>query len=365
MQSILEKYALLITTHSLKLKKGDRLLITSTYLAEPLLKEIYKQALIKGANTDFRITFNESAKIFYDNASTEQLQYISPFYKHAVDNFEALLTINAPFNLKELQYTDPEKKKIVNSASADISKTFMRRSFEGSLRWGYCEYPTDAGAQEAGMSKSEYENFVYSACFLYDDDPISRWQEVRQRQQKLVDFLNTKNTIRFKNNSSDISFGVKNRIWINSCGDANMPSGEVFTAPIEDSVNGKIRFSYPAIFMGQEIEDITLEIKNGEVISWNALKGKELLDKIFEIPGAKRFGEAAIGTNYGIKKFIKNMLFDEKIGGTVHMALGSAYPHTLGKNTSSIHLDLLADMKSGGEIYADNELIYKDGNFII
>jgi len=176
--------------------------------------------------------------------------------------------------------------------------------------------------------------------------------------------LDKKDKIRFFGPDTDITFSVKGRKWINSSGDANMPSGEVFTTPLEDSVNGKIRFSYPGIFMGQEIEDISLEVKDGEVIKWDAKVGRKLLDSVFEIPGSRRFGEAAIGTNYGITKFIKNMLFDEKIGGTIHMAIGAAYPHTGGKNESSIHWDLLADMKNGGEIYADDELVYKNGRFI-
>lgn len=184
-------------------------------------------------------------------------------------------------------------------------------------------------------------------------------------QQRIVDFLNTKKQIRYVTKDTDIAFPFEGRQWINSDGKHNMPSGEVFTTPVEDTVNGKIRFTYPGIFMGQEIEDISFEVKNGEIVKWNAKKGKELLDKLFEIPGTKRFGEAAIGTNYGIKKFIKNMLFDEKIGGTIHMAVGASYPETGGKNQSSVHWDLLADMTDGGKIYADNELIYENGKFLI
>ena len=363
--NIYEKYANLLINYSLKLKKGDRLLINSTYLAEPLLKEVYKCAIAAGANPEFKIGIHGMQKIFYDNASNEQLKYVSELYRHAVENFEAILTINAPFNLKDLQNVSSEKKKTVNIAGASLSKRFMQRSAEGSLKWSYCEFPTDAGAQEASMSSDEYQNFVFGACFLYDDDPCGKWNELKNNQQKWVDYLTKTKKLRFVNKDSDISCSVENRVWINSSGDANMPSGEVFTAPVEDSVDGKIRFSYPGIFMGQEIEDITLNVKNGEVVSWSAKKGAELLDQLFDIAGARRFGEVAIGTNYGIKKFIKNMLFDEKIGGTIHMAVGAAYPHTKGVNESCIHWDLLADMSDGGEIYADGVLIYKNGKFII
>ncbi len=365
MENILEKYAKLIVHYSLKLKKGQNLLIRSTGLAEPLLKEIYKEAVGLGAFPEFMIELSGISKIFYDQADDETLKFVSPLYRHAVENYHAILRVGAPFNLKELQTVPAEKKKAVNMALAGVNKTFMRRSFEGVMNWSVCEFPTDAAAQECGMSRDEYAAFVYSACFLYDADPIARWDELKKNQQKWVDMLNKKDKIRFLGPDTDISFSVRGRKWINSSGDANMPSGEVFTTPVEDSVNGKIRFSYPGIFMGQEIEDISLEVKDGEVVRWDAQKGRELLDSVFDIPGSRRFGEAAIGTNYGITRFIKNMLFDEKIGGTIHMAIGAAYPHTGGKNESSIHWDLLADMKKGGEIYADDELIYKDGRFIV
>lgn len=361
---ILEKYAKLLVNYSLKLKPNDKLLICSTYLSEALVNEVYKQALINGANVEFKISLNNE-KVFYDFASETQLNYVPLLYNYAVESFDAILTINAPFNLKETQNVNPEKKQIFSKANSILRQKIMQRSFEQTLRWSYCEYPTNACAQEANMSLSEYEDFVFNACFLYEDDPIQKWLNLKASQQKLVDFLNNKKTIRFVNNDTDITFSVDKRIWINSCGDANMPSGEVFTAPIENSGNGIIRFSYPGIYMGYEIEDITLEVKNGEVVKAHAKKGNEVLQKILELPNARYFGEIAIGTNYNIKKFIKNMLFDEKIGGTIHLALGSAYPHTGGKNESVIHWDLLADMMQNGEIYADNELIYKNGYFII
>jgi aminopeptidase len=215
------------------------------------------------------------------------------------------------------------------------------------------------------MSKSEYRQFVYSACFLNEDDPIAKWQELKKNQQRIVDYLNDKTKIRYVGRDIDISFSAKGRKWINCAGDKNMPDAEVFTSPVDDSVNGKVRFSYPGLYLGQEIEDITLEVKDGLVVKWDAKKGKSLLDKIMEIPGARRFGEAAIGTNTGIKKFTKNMLFDEKMAGTIHMALGAAIPEAGGKNESAIHWDMLADMHDGGQIYADDVLIYRNGQFLI
>ncbi len=361
---IIKKYAKLLVDYSLGLKAGDKLLINSTYLAEELLKEVYEQALAAGVQPEFKISLNGTEKIFYDNASDNQLQYISPLSRYVYENYDLILHVLAPFNVKELQNTPAERKQKCIAAWAEMHKIFMKRSAENKLRWTLCVFPTNAEAQECGMSQSEYADFVYNCCFLYEDDPIECWKKLERGQQKIVDLLNRKSQIHFKSSNVDVKFRTDGRKWINSSGHHNMPSGEVFTGPMEDSVNGIVRFSYPGIYMGQEIEDITLEIKNGEVVKARAAKGQELLNKILEIPGAKRFGEAAIGNNDRIKKFTKNMLFDEKMGGTIHMALGAAYPETGGKNESAIHWDLLADMNDG-QILADGDIIYKNGKFII
>jgi aminopeptidase len=365
MESIYSKYAELLVHHSLSLKKNDKLLIMSSYLAEELLKEVYREALETGAYPELLISINGTEKIFYDTAGSEQLLYVSPTLKYVFENYETLLIIRAPFNLKELENIDPEKKKTVAIGRKDINKTILKRGAEGTLNWTLCPFPTDAAAQECGMSKSEYEEFAYSACFLNDDDPIAKWHQLDKDQQRIVDYLADKENIRYLGKDIDISFSTRGRKWISAAGTNNMPDGEIFTSPVEDSVNGKIRFSYPGFFLGQEIEDITLEVKNGLVVKWDAKKGKSLLDKLMEIPGARQFGEAAVGTNTGIKKFTKNMLFDEKLAGTIHMAIGTAIPEAGGKNESAIHWDMLADMNDGGEIYADDELIYKNGRFVI
>ena len=365
MKTIYQKYADLLVNYSLRLKKGDKFLIRGTYLAEELLNEIYTAALKAGAHPEFQISLNGSNRLFYENASDEQLNYVSPLNKYVIDNFDAMLRVDAPFNMKELQSIDPEKKQAVSIAATELTKTFFARATTDEFRWSLCVFPADAAAQECDFSLAEYKDFVYSACFLYDDDPVAKWRQLHADQQVIVDLLNTKKSIRYAGNDIDISFSSEGRTWINCSGQKNMPDGEIFTGPVEDSVNGKVRFSYPGFYMGQQIEDICLEVKDGEVVEWSAAKGKELLDKIFEIPGSRRFGEIAIGTNHGIQKFTKNMLFDEKIGGTIHMAIGAGIPESGAKNESAIHWDMLADMTNGGEIYADDELIYKDGKFII
>ncbi len=363
--NIYVKYAELLVNYSLELKEGDKFLIRSSYLAEELVKEVYRQALAIGAHPEFRVSLNGTEKVFYETASDDQLKYVSPCAKYVIDNYDVLLNVTSPFNLKELGNVDPAKKQTVSIARTEINKTFMQRAADKELQWTLCVFPTDAAAQECGMSRAEYEEFVYSACFLYDEDPLDKWRQLRDGQQRIVDLLNGKSQIKYQSKDVDISFSTAGRKWLNSAGTNNMPSGEVFTGPVEDSVNGSIRFSYPLIYMSQEIEDVWLEIKDGEVVKWEAKEGKELLDKIFEIPGAKRFGEAAVGMNYGITKFTKNMMFDEKIGGTIHMAVGASYPETGGENESSVHIDMIANMNEDSQIVADGEVVYENGKFII
>jgi aminopeptidase len=365
LQDIYKKYANLLVEYSLGLKAGDKLFINSTYLAEDLVRHVYRRALEVGAYPELKIGLDGIERIFYETANEEQLKYVSPLNKYVIENYDAMLNITSPFNLKELQSIKAEKKQMVSIARTDSNKTFMKRDADGSMRWTLCVFPTQAAAQQCGMSGDEYAEFVYSACFLFDDDPIASWRELHGRQQGIVDFLNQKKKIKFEAEDIDIEFSTEGRKWINSSGTHNMPSGEVFTSPVEDSVEGVVRFSYPGFYMGEEIEDIRLEVKGGEIIKADAKKGKNLLEKLLEVPGARRFGEAAVGTNNGITKFTQNMLFDEKIGGTIHMAVGAAYPTSGGKNESSVHWDMLADMKTGGRIFADGELVYKDGNFII
>lgn len=364
MRTIYEKYAHLLVHYSLYLKKGETVLVRTTTLAEPLLKEFYAEALRTGAHVDFITDFEDKDIIFYENAQEEQLQRPNPLQQLAFESYDAYLYIQAPFNSKSLQRADRNKMNVASAAMRPAQEIYNERTASGKMKRSLCQFPTAAAAQNAGMSLREYEDFIFKSCFLYDDDPAEKWREIGRNQQKVVDLLNTKSEIRYMNPNTDITFSVKGRTWINSDGKANMPSGEVFSSPVEDSVNGYIQFDFPSIYSGNEVEGITLAVKNGEVVDWSATRGKEFLDKIFEIPGAKFFGEVAIATNYGITQATKNILFDEKIGGTIHMAIGQSYLHTGGKNNSSVHWDMIADMKKGGRIFADGELIYENGQFL-
>jgi aminopeptidase len=361
---MLAKYAHLLVHYCVEIKEGDRLYVTSTTLAEPLVREIYREALRAGAIVEVDLAFRGRGNILMEEAGEQQLKHVPTLYRQAMESFDAYLNIMAPFNLREDQAVDAEKSKIRKAALQPVSQKYFERTATRELKRNLCQYPTLANAQEAGMSYDDYEKFVFSACQLYEDDPTAAWLAVRKSQQGVTDLLNSREKIRYVGDGIDITFSTKGRTWINSDGQTNMPSGEVYTSPVEDSVNGTIHFTYPVIYAGHAVEGITLWVKDGYIEKWEAKQGQDLLDNVFELPGARRFGEAAIGTNYKIDRFTKNILFDEKIGGTVHMAIGQSYLQAGGKNQSAIHWDMIADMKKGGEIYADDEKIYENGKFI-
>lgn len=365
MQSIWNKYAQLLTQYSLDLQEGEKLYVKSTTLAEPLVREVYREALKLGAHVEYSLDFDGFSSIFYNHASKQQLEYTNILSKEAMENFDAYLYIRAPYNLREQQNIDQKKIEIKRQAMKSLNKVYFERTGSGDLKRSLCQFPTHANAQEAGMSLEEYSEFIFNACKLNTDNPKKAWEALGQKQQNIVDHLNTCTRIRYVTEGTDIQFSTKGRTWINSDGKANMPSGEVFTAPVEDSVEGHVRFSYPAIYMGHEVEGVELEVVQGEIKSWSAEKGEEFLDKIFKIPGSRRFGEAAIGTNYDVQKITKNILFDEKIGGSIHMAIGQSYKQCGGQNESSIHWDMITDMKESGQIYADDQLIYEKGKFVV
>ena len=361
--SVLQRYAKLLVHYCLELQAGERLYIQTTTLAEPLVKALYEEALKVGASVDYHLSIQDSEFIYLNHASDFALAHVSPLQREAMMNYDAYLAIRAPFNLRSTQNVQADKAKKRRDALAPVHSAYFDRTADRRLKRCLCQFPTVANAQEAGMSLSEYEYFIYNACNLFTDDPQQAWLNRRHNQQRIVDKLNQASIVRYKSPKIDISFSTVGRTWINSDGQTNMPSGEVYTSPVEDSVNGYIHFDYPAIYQGNLVEGVTLEVNDGYITSWKADQGQDFLDHIFSIEGTRRFGEAAIGTNYEINQFTRNILFDEKIGGTVHMAIGQSYLQAGGKNESSVHWDMIADMKTDSQIFADNEEIYKNGNF--
>ncbi len=358
------KFAQVLVQYCLDIKKGDLFQINSTPIAEPLIAEVYREALRLGANPFTRVTFPALQEVFFKGAKKHQLEHVSPVAERTIESIDKLLNVRAADNTKTLAGVDPKKRAIAGAAQHAIFERFMERSAEGALQWCGTQFPCNASAQDAEMSLEEYEDFVLKACLLHKKDPIAAWKGIHRKQASIVNFLNKRKTLRIVAKGTDLSMRIDGRKWINSDGKKNMPSGEVFTGPVEDSVEGTIAFSFPACYRGLEVYDVKLTFKRGKVVRASAGKGKELLMATLETDEGARFvGEMAFGTNYAIQRFTKNTLFDEKIGGTIHMALGAAYPDTGGKNKSSVHWDMVNDMRDGGKIYADGKVIYKDGKF--
>ena len=356
-------YANLLVNYCVSLQPGERLFVQSTTLAEPLIQEVYRACLKAGGHCSFSLMVEDQAKILLEEGNNDQLSFVSPMYQKAIEEYEAYINIVAPFKLRDNR-PNPERAIVRQKAMKSLMKTYFERTGDLSLKRSLCLFPCPALAKEADMSLAEYTNFVFKGCKLDQEDPKAAWLDVRERQQRIVDHLNSCSEFRYVNASTDIRFTTKGRTWINSDGRTNMPSGEVYTSPEEDSVEGEIYFDYPAIRNGKEVKGVSLKVSDGEIREWSAEIGQSVLDETFDIPGTRRFGEAAIGTNYDINRFSKNILFDEKIGGTVHMAIGQSYLQCGGKNESSVHWDMIADMTKTGEIFADGEIIYRNGRFV-
>ncbi len=361
----IEKYADVLLNYCIKLKKGEIAILAATPLATDLVKELFRQSLLIGAYPTTRIVLEGIDEIFFKNASKEQLEFVSPIRKFEIEKVDALVSIMSSYNTKALSNIDPKKQALNQKSNSGIMRRLMERTAKEECTWVGCLYPTFASAQDAGMSLVDYENFVFGACMLDKKDPVAEWRKVSKYNSSLIKYLSRKKSIRVVAPDTDLTYKVTGRKWLNCDGSNNFPDGEVFTGPLEDSANGHIRFSFPAIYAGREVEDVRIEFKDGKAIKATAVKGEKFLNTMLDMDkGARYLGEVAIGTNHGIQKFTRNILFDEKIGGTVHMALGQSYPESGGKNKSGLHWDLLCDLRKSGELYADGELFFKNGKFL-
>jgi aminopeptidase len=355
------KLAKVLVNYSIALKPGDQFVLQTSPLAEELNLAVYEEAIKAGANVLVQQSMPGAEEIFYKYASDAQLDFISPVRRLITETFNASLYIEAEHNTRSLSGIDPSRMARSRKAGAPLSKIYMERSARGELRWGLTVYPTHAMAQDADMNLADYREFVYGAGMLNDDDPVAFWKAEGVKQAKLVSWLKGRDKAVLKGSNVDISLSIKERTFIPCDGKYNFPDGEIFTGPVEDSVNGWIRFRYPAIYDSQEITDIELWFENGKVVKEKASKNQELLTALLNTDAGSRYlGEWGIGTNYGIQRFTKNMLFDEKIGGTIHFAVGAGYPESGSKNESGLHWDMLCDMAES-EIVVDGDLFYKDG----
>jgi aminopeptidase len=368
--SRVQKFAKVLVEHSVQVVPGDRVLIEATTAAEPLVRELFIQIMEKGGHPHPMIAFPGMMPFSQDEfyltyAKETHLDFVPTFYKLAYDQFEGRIRIHSSTNTRGTTSINPAKAQRRNKATSTITEAQMRRSAEGRFKWVTTLYPTDAYAQDAGMSLKEYEDFVFDAVHANEDDPIAFWKSTAAGQQKAIDFLVDKSLVTLRGPNVDLTLSIKGRKFSNSTGDKNMPDGEIYTGPVEDSVNGWVKFTYPAIYQGVAVEGAELTFNRGRVDSAKAEKNQDYLILMLESDqGSRYIGEFAIGTNFDINKFTGNILFDEKIGGSFHMALGAGYPETGSKNKSSIHWDMICDMRKNAEITVDGELFYKNGQFV-
>ena len=365
----LVRWAQTLCYYSLELIPGQQLLIRADEPAIPLAKEVYRTAIQAGAHPHVQVLIDGLDEIFLSEASDAQLDWVSPIRRMEYETIDALCAIIAPTNTASLVGVDPARQAQAQKANSAVRRSLFARTAQTQADWVLTLYPTPAAAQNAGLSLPAYEDFLFSAMFLDRDDPAAAWREFSQEQQRYVDYLNAVETIRFVAQDTDITMRVAGRTWLNSDGHKNFPSGEVFTGPVEDSVNGHVRFTFPAAHLGHEAEDIRLTFENGRVTDFDAARGKDFLAGMLETDeGARTLGECAIGNNYGVQRFTRNTLYDEKIGGTFHLALGNSYPETGGLNQSALHWDMVCDMRpeaGGGALYADGALIHENGQWVI
>lgn len=358
------RLAHLLVDYSAQVQPNDKVALLGQTAVTPLLEALYERVLERGAFPNLLMVLPGQEEMLLRKGNAEQLRYYTPFQRLVVEEFDASINVDGALNTRELSRIDPARQTERRRAYLPILETYMRRGASGALKWVRTAFPTAAYAQDADMSLRDYEAFVYGACHATDEDPVAYWQGVEKEQQRLTAWLKPRGAVVVRGPNVDLTLSIKGRTFLNSCGHHNMPDGEIYTGPVEDSVNGWVRFTYPVVVNGQEIDGIELKFEQGRVVQATARKNQEyLLSALDTDAGARYVGEFAVGTNFGIQQFTKNILFDEKIGGTIHMALGKGYPETGSKNDSALHWDMICDMRDGSEIWVDGELLYQNGEF--
>ncbi len=360
------KLARTLVEYSAAVQPGETVILIGEISGLPLVRETHREIVRAGGLCIVWLTDEAMGDVLLREGGDEQVTWISPVERWEAEEADVRIAIRSTVNTRRRTSIDPKRTALHATARRDLAKTRFQRAASHEQRWTLTQFPTQAYAQEADMSLEEFEDFVYGATFADQPDPIQCWKDLEANQQKYVDWLAGHKQVQVKGPNVDLSLSIAGRTFVNSGGTHNMPSGEIFTGPVEDSVNGWVRFTYPAIREGRIVDGVELKFENGKVVGATAKKNEEyLLTQLETDPGARYLGEFAIGTNFGIQRFTGNILFDEKIGGTIHMALGRGYLETGSKNESAIHWDMICDMRQGGEITVDGTLFYKDGQFTI
>jgi aminopeptidase len=360
-----ERLADVLVDYSTSVRPGDLVLLETGPLATPLLRELFRRVVSAGANPQLRVALEGAAEALLSSASDDQIEWVNPARREDFERADVRIAVEGDANSRALSGIDPARQARYSRARESLRERYLERSRLGELRTCVTAFPTNASAQDAAMSLEEYEDFVYRAGFLDRDDPVGAWRELGEKLGRLAERLGRTSELRVIGEDTDLTVGVAGRTWIPCDGKENFPDGEVFTGPVESSVEGRIRFTYPATFAGRVVRDIQLEFEDGEVVEAHAASGEDFLREMIAMDdGARRVGEFAFGMNDAVREFTGHTLYDEKIGGTIHLALGMSYPESGGVNQSALHWDLVCDLRSGSEVYADGDLVYRDGAFV-
>jgi aminopeptidase len=362
----LQNLARILVGYSTRVKEGEVCAIDGESAAEPLLLAIYEEVLKAGGNPIVNMGMDGQSAAYFKYASDSQLDWISPVARWRAEKADVSIHVMASSNVRELSQVPAERQARRQSATREIMNRALERSAEGSFRWALTLFPTNAYASEAEMSLADYEDFYYDACLATNSDPVGAWRQASEETERLRDWIQGHEEVRISGPGTDLLLGVEGRTFIAADGKHNMPDGEFFTGPIEDSVEGEVTFHLPASYSGREVSGVRMRFEGGKVVDASAERNEAFLIEMLDTDeGARRLGELGIGTNYGISRGTKEILLDEKIGGTIHLAVGKSYPETGGVNESAVHWDMICDLRKGGRIEVDGELLQEDGSFVV
>ena len=360
------RLAHVLTNYSVPIQKGDFVVIKSPTIAEPLVEALVKAVLARGGHPHVSVYLPNTEELMLQYASDEQLTFQDPLQAAMAEKLDVIFRVIAFDNPKNMAHIAPQRVALLQKGAEAWYRTYRRRRAAGELRWNVAPWPTVGMAQQAEMGVMAYREFVYKACGLHHNDPVAYWQGFRDRQLRYLDWLDGKRQLVMRGPGIDLSMSIEGRTWLSAHGEVNFPDGEIFTGPVEDTVNGSVEFNFPTTYQGRTVDGVRLVFQDGKVVEASAKKGEDFLySKLDTDAGARFLGEIAIGTNDDIQQFTGNTLFDEKIGGTIHMALGQAYAESGAKNQSIVHWDMVHGMRDGGEIEIDGEIMYRNGEFLI
>jgi aminopeptidase len=361
-----QNLAKILVHYSTAVKEGETCTIEGESAAEPLLLACYEEVLKAGGHPLPFMSLEGQQVAYFKLASDGELDWVSPIARWRAEEADCSIRVMADTNVRELSQVPAERQTRRQAAMRELMSKMMERTADGSHRWALTLFPTNAYASEAEMSLADYEDFYYGACLATDDDPLGAWERESKETKRLAEWIEGREEVHITGPGTDIRLGIAGRTFIAADGKHNMPDLEFFTGPVEDSAEGEVTFHLPASYAGREVSGVKMRFEGGKVVDAMAERNQEFLNEMLDTDeGARRLGELGIGTNFGITRGTKEILLDEKIGGTIHLAVGKSYPETGGVNESAVHWDMICDLRQGGKIEVDGELLQQDGKFVV